>query len=152
MTYSTAEARQQLLDELAGAIDSLSVALAAVGAAYEQLDEHGADTLEESVFRPIQLAYGRAQRVHGEFAQRQGLPVRLFAVAAEPRASRGMSDLLGGAVEAVEDAEAALTELQDSMLPVDVGDAELRAGLASVRETLSDVSRATRNFLRRYGR
>ena len=152
MTYSTAEARQQLLDELAAAVDALAVALAAVGAAYDQLDEHGADTLEESVFRPIQLAYGRAQRVHSGFAERRQLPTRIFPAAPEPRASHGVSGLLNSAVDAVEEAEAVLTELQDSMLPVEVGDAELRSGLASVRETLSDVSRATRNFLRRYGR
>ena len=62
MTYSTSEARRQLLDEVAAAVDALAVALAAIGAAYEQLDEHSADTLEETLFRPIQAAYGRAQR------------------------------------------------------------------------------------------
>ena len=37
------------------------------------------------------------------------------------------------------------TELQDSMRPVEVGDAELRAGLAQIRTTLADVrGRATK--------
>ena len=36
MAYITAEARQQLLDDLAGAIEAIGDALAALGAAYEK--------------------------------------------------------------------------------------------------------------------
>ena len=50
MTYLTAEARQQLLDEIADAIDELGTALAVLGAAYELLDERSADRLEEELF------------------------------------------------------------------------------------------------------
>ena len=73
MAYVSAEARQELLDTIADAIDELGVALAALGEAYEQLDERTADTLEEQLFRPVQTAYGRAQRTHSGFAQRFGL-------------------------------------------------------------------------------
>ena len=38
MAYDTAEARQELLDDVAAATDRLGVALAALGEAYEQLD------------------------------------------------------------------------------------------------------------------
>ena len=59
MAYSTEEARIQLLDDIAHAIDELGVALAALGAAYELLDERTADQLEAELFRPVQVAYGR---------------------------------------------------------------------------------------------
>ena len=52
----------------ADAIDDLARALAALGVAYEQLDEHHADELEEMLFGPVQSAYGRARRTHTEFA------------------------------------------------------------------------------------
>ena len=70
MAYTNAEARQDLLDIVAEAIDELAVALAALGEAYEQLDEQHADELEEQLFRPVQVAYGRAKRTHAAFAER----------------------------------------------------------------------------------
>jgi hypothetical protein len=42
--------------------------------------------------------------------------------------------------------------VQDSMAPVEVGDAELHAGLAEVRERLDDVPARAREFLRTLGR
>src|ERR1700759_4210908 len=54
MAYTTAEGRQQLLGDLARAIEELNVGLAALGAAYEALDERSADRLEEQLFRPVQ--------------------------------------------------------------------------------------------------
>src|SRR5438093_4307577 len=78
MTYTTAEGRAQVLDALAAAADDLGLALACLGEAYEQLDEHSADRLEELLFRPVQMAYGRAKRTHAEFAARHGLPGRAF--------------------------------------------------------------------------
>ena len=78
MAYSAADGRQQLLDTLADAADELGLALAALGAAYEQLDDHTAGALEEQLFRPLQLAYGRATRSHGQFAARHGLEDRTF--------------------------------------------------------------------------
>src|SRR5918997_3408064 len=134
MAYVTNEARQDLLDGIADAIDEIGVALAALGAAYEQLDEHTADRLESELFRPVQVAYGRAQRTHAGFAERYGLPGRTFAPSVPGVASQGVKSFLETAVDAVAEADQVLAELQDSMLPVEVGDAELRAGLAEVRE------------------
>src|SRR5919201_1472881 len=78
MVQTTIEARQQLLDSLAEATDEIGFALVSLGAAYEQLDEARADEVEEELFRPVQLAYGRGRRVHGDFAKRHGLPAREF--------------------------------------------------------------------------
>jgi hypothetical protein len=55
-------------------------------------------------------------------------------------------------VDAVEDADVSLASLQDSMLPVEVGDAELRGGLAEVRELLGDLRGRARDFVRTLGR
>ena len=64
MSYTSAEARQELLDGFAVAIERIGLALAALGAAYEQLDEYNADRLEAQLFGPVQLAYGRAKSTH----------------------------------------------------------------------------------------
>jgi hypothetical protein len=152
MAYVTNEARQQLLDTVAEAIDEIGLALAALTAAYEQLDEYSADRLEEQLFRPVQAAYGRAKRTHTGFAERHGLPTRTFEPAAARASSRGVGGLLEIAIEAVEEADGALTELQDSMRPVEVGDPELRAGLAGVRELVSDLGERARQLVRTLGR
>ena len=52
MAYATQEARQHLLDTVAEAIAELQIAVAALGAAYEQLDEQSADRMEDALFRP----------------------------------------------------------------------------------------------------
>src|SRR3712207_2816274 len=152
MAYVTAEARQELLDEIARAIDEIGGALAALGEAYEQLDERSADALEEQLFRPVQVAYGRARRTHGDFASRHGLPGRTFQPAAAAAPSAGVHGLLELAVEAVEEADDPLSTLQDSPKPVEVGDPELRAGLAEVRRLLGELEGASRTFLRGFGR
>jgi hypothetical protein len=152
MAYDTQQARQDLLDAIADAIEALGTALAALGGAYEQLDEHTADRLEEELFRPVQVAYGRAQRTHAGFAERYGLPGRTFAPREPGHASQGVRGYLETAVEAVGDADDTLAELQDSMLPVDVGDPELRAGLADVREHVGDLRTRARELVRTLGR
>jgi hypothetical protein len=152
MTYAAGEARQQLLDTIAEATDELGAALASLGAAYEQLDEHSADRLEEQLFRPVQVAYGRARRTHAGFAARHGLPERTFEPATAGAPSHGVRGFLDLALEAVEEADATLAELQDSMRPVEVGDPELRAGLAEVRELIGVLPDRTRELLRRWGR
>jgi hypothetical protein len=152
MTYAASEARQQLLDTIADATDDLGAALASLGAAYEQLDEHSADRLEEQLFRPAQVAYGRARRTHAAFAARHGLPGRSFEPAVAGAPSHGVRGFLDLALEAVEEADATLAELQDSMMPVEVGDPELRAGLAEVRELIGVLPDRARELLRRYGR
>jgi hypothetical protein len=154
MAYTDAEARQQLLDGVAEATDKLALALAALGAAYEQLDEYTADTLEEQLFRPVQGAYGRAKRTHAGFAERSGLPARAFVPPddATVSPSRGVAALIEAAVEAGGEADALLASLQDSMLPVEVGDPELRAGLSAVREQVADLRARARTLVRGRGR
>jgi hypothetical protein len=152
MAYITAEARQQLLDDLAGAIASLGDAIAALGAAYELLDEGTADRMEELLFRPVQQAYGRAQRTHSGFAERYALPVRSFGPGKAGPISAGARALLDRAIEDVEDADEALVELQDSMMPVEVGDPQLRAGLAEVRELVGTLRASGRELVRTLGR
>src|ERR1700722_11846763 len=97
MTYTTAQGRQQLLDSIAQAIDDLGLALAALGEAYEQLDERSAETLEGELFRPVQAAYGRAQRTYTEFAARHDLPRRTFAPASPGHPSQGVKGFLESA-------------------------------------------------------
>jgi hypothetical protein len=139
VAYVTAEARQELLRDVAQAIGHLGRAIAALGSAYEALDEHAADTLEAELFRPVQVAYGRAQRTYASFAQRYSLSSRSFAPVAPGTASRPAAELLEAAVVAVAEADQTIAELQDSMRPVEVGDPELRAGLAEVRVLLAEV-------------
>ena len=152
MSYIAGEARQELLDTLGDAVDEIAVALAALGAAYEQLTTGPADRLEEELFRPVQAAYGRAKRTHVGFAQRQGLAGRTFIPATPGLPSTGIRGFVDSAVTSAAEADAVLVELQDSMMPVEVGDAELRAGLAEVRELLDDVRARAREFVRTLGR
>lgn len=152
MTFSSREARVELLAEITGAVAEMADALAALGVAYELLDEATADRLETGVFRPLQLAYGRAKRTHDGFSARHGLPAGSFATAGGRAPSAGVEGLLADAVESVEEADTLLSELQDSMAPVEVGDPELRAGLGEVRELLAGALAGARAFGRDRGR
>ena len=152
MAYTTAEGREQVLSDLAVAVDQIADALARLGEAYEQLDETHADVLEEQLFRPVQSAYGRAVRTHTDFASRSGLRPRSFAPHSPGLQSQTVQDLIERAADAVQDADQSIAELQDSMLPVEVGDTELRAGLSGVRETLSAVPVRARALVRTVGR
>jgi ABC-type transporter Mla subunit MlaD len=150
--YTTADARQQLLNTLADAADELGGALASLSEAYEQLDEQTADTLEQELFRPVQMAYGRAKRTHAEFAERHGLPTRSFVSAVPGAPNKRVKGFLDSAVEAVGNADRTLATLQDSMLPVEVGDEQLRAGLEAVRELVDHVRTRAREIERTLGR
>jgi hypothetical protein len=152
VTYVSQEARQRLLDSIAEATNLLGAALAALGDAYEQLDEASADRLEEQLFRPVQVAYGRARRTHSGFADRHRLPGRTFEPAGSGAPSHGVRGFLEMALENVEEADIELADLQDSLMPVEVGDAELRAGLAEVRERIGVLPDRAREFLRTFGR
>ena len=152
MSYSTAQARQEMLDAIAEAIDEIAVALAALGGAYELLDETTADTLEEQLFRPVQLAYGRAKRAHSGFAERHGLPGRTFQAATSGLPSHGVAGFVEQAGDAAAEADELLAALQDSLRPVEVGDAELRAGLADVRTLLSELPGRSAALMRTFGR
>jgi hypothetical protein len=153
VSYVAAEARQELLDTLGDAIDEIAASLAGLGAAYEQLGTMPADRLEEELFRPVQMAYGRAKRTHSGFAQRHGLSAdREFAPASAGLPSTGIRGFIDNAVGSAGEADSILAELQDSMMPVEVGDAELRAGLSEVRDLLGDVRGRAREFVRTLGR
>ena len=152
VAYSTAEARQELLDDVAAATDDLGVALAALGEAYEHLDDASGDRLEEALFRPVQVAYGRAKRTHAAFAQRVGIPGRTFVQPAPGHPSQGVRGFIDTAVSATTRADDRLGELQDSLRPVDVGDAELRAGLSEVRRLIGAVPARARDLTRVLGR
>jgi hypothetical protein len=152
MAYTTAEGREQVLSDLAVAIEQIAEALAALGEAYEQLDEHTGDVLEEQLFRPVQSAYGRAKRTYADFASRSQLRARTFTDHSPGAQSQSVRDLIERAADAAYDADQSIAELQDSMLPVEVGDPELRAGLSQVRETLSAVPARARGLIRTVGR
>lgn len=152
MAFSTLEAQQQLLDTVAEAVDELGFALASLGAAFEQLDEHTADKLEEELFRPSQLALGRAKRTYANFAARHGLTARAFEPLSAGLPSLRAKGFIEDAVEALHRADRALAGLQDSPMLVEVGDVELRSGLAGARELIADLPQRARDLLRRLGR
>jgi len=147
-----ADARQELLDALAAAADELAFAIASLSEAYDHLDEYAAERLEDGLFRPVQQAYGLAQRTHSGFAARHGLPARAFEARTAPAATRGARAPIDAAVESVEAADAALVELQDSFAPVEYGDQELRTGIAEVRRLLGGAVRGARDLVRTLGR
>jgi hypothetical protein len=152
MAYTTTEARQELLDTLARAATELGLASALLAEAYEQLDEDSGDRLEEDCFRPVQISYGRAKRAHTEFAGRHGLQAAAFEQQPTGLRSQGAAAFIERAVDAVGAADRTLAGLQDSMLPVEAGDQELRAGLKSIREPLGGLAANARQFLRGLGR
>ena len=152
MTVSTAEARGKILSDLSGAIAQLAFGTACLGEAYELLDDATADRLETDLFRPLQKAYGRAKRTQSAFAGRVGLEATALAAASPGLPSQGVKVFVGRALTAAGEADRRIAELQDSMLPIDAGDPELRAGLAEVRELLDGVPAAGGGFLRTLGR
>ena len=150
MSYAAGDARRELLEEIAAAIMELARSIAAVGEAYDAVDERMADRLEEELFRPLQGAYAAATRTHASFAARHGLPTRTFEAA--PPAPHGVRSLVEDAVDNAVHAEQILADLQDSMMPVEVGDPELRAGLADVRRRLGELPNRAQELIRVLGR
>lgn len=151
MSFTAESGRLQILDDTAAAAEQLAAALGALGEAYDHLDEQAADRLEAGLFRPLQAAYGELKRSHDAFAGRYDLPRRQLAAAAvglpsDPRL------MLRRAAEAVQRADEILAGLQDSLLPVEVGDEALRAGLSSVRRLMDPVPAACSEFERTLGR
>src|ERR1700757_3201322 len=116
MSYSAAQARRQLLDDVAVATDQLALAVAALTEAYEELDEQTADRLEAELFRPVQPAYGRLRRTYAEFAERHGLPTEAFASSSGGAHSGDPRVYVERAVDAIERADQGLADLQDSMM------------------------------------
>jgi hypothetical protein len=151
VSYASTQARKELLGEVAQAIEEMARALAAVGEAYDGLDEQTADRLEERLFRPLQRAYAAATRTYGGFAARHDLPARTFAPAPQP-GPRGVRELVETAADDAAHADQILADLQDSLMPVEVGDRELRAGLADVRRVLGDLPAQVDGLVRVLGR
>lgn len=151
MAYTNAEGRGQLLDDLATGAGQIGAALAVLGEAYETLDDHSAERLEEEFFRPVQAAYGRAKRTLSEFANRYDMPAPVVQEALQGRPSAA-KDSIAQAADALRSADETISALQDSMLPVEVGDPELRAGLSHVRELISPLPGRAHEFLRTLGR
>jgi hypothetical protein len=152
MAYTSESARKQLLDELDHAIDHLATALAVLGEAYETVDERTAATLEEQLFRPVQAAYGRARRTRSGFAERHQLAAEPSAAPATPAHSGDPRVHLERAIDAINRADQVIAEMQDSMLPVEVGDRELRDGLTEVRELIASAPAQGRQLMRMIGR
>jgi hypothetical protein len=152
MSFTNAEGRRRLLDDVIDATAELARSIACLTEAYEALDEQTADRLEEQMFRPVQAAYGRARRTHTEFANRYHLSDGVVAEASPGVAVHDPRAYIERAVEAVEAADQRIAELQDSMLPIDVGDTEVRAGLTETRALLADVPARGRQLLRTLGR
>ena len=110
------------------------------------------ERLEDELYRPVQRAYGRGKRAHAQFAERTGSPAATFDLPDAGVASQGAKAFVERAVVAAANADRALSELQDTMLPIEFGDADLRAGLAEMRELLAPLPVAAREFLRTLGR
>jgi hypothetical protein len=152
VAFTTAEARTELLDGLAQAIEHIGAALSLLGTAYEQLDERTADRLEEELFGPVQLAYGRAKSAYTQFAGRHDLPSRTFEAPPPGAPSTGAKGFIDAAVDAAAEADRALSELQDSLPYAEVSDVELRSGISGVRERLGGVRARARELERTLGR
>jgi len=140
------------MDGLGDAVDRLGLALACLTEAYGLVDDDTADRLEEQLFRPVQSAYGRARRTYLEFASRHDLPLRDFEPQTPGVQSQGAKAFIERAVAAAGQAEQGIAVLQDSMLPVEAGDAQLRTGLTEIRELIDGLSGRARELLRTLGR
>jgi len=152
MSYTSEEGHRELLEATAEAADAIGTALAALGEAYELVDDDTAERLETQLFAPVQAAYGRMKRGHAEFAARCGVDAQAFATVEPGAVSPVASGYLEQAIEAAEHADDILSELQDSLLPVEVGDPELRAAIADVRTRLAELPPRAHALLRTLGR
>ena len=152
MAITQAEARRQILDELGAANERIGYALGVLGVAYEELTAAPGDRLEEALYRPVQKAYGRGKRTRSQFAERVGLEIEEVDPATPGLRSQGVKALVENAVAGAGDGDRLISELQDTMLPVESGDAELRAGLADARERVGPLPHRADELLRVLGR
>jgi hypothetical protein len=151
MSYTAESGRRQILEDIAAGVDDLGRALSALGDAYELLDDLTAEALERELFAPLQAAYGQLKRTHSEFAARHGLPARDFPAAA-PSLPAPARVTIDRATDLALGVDGRLAVLQDSMLPVEVGDQELRAGLARTRSLLAPLPARAGQLTRTLGR
>lgn len=151
MSYTTQSGRLQILEDMAGAAEELGSALGSLGEAYEHLDEQSAERMESELFRPLQSAYGQLKRAYAEFAQRYDLDSHDFPTAPPPLPDDPRR-LFERAAESIQSGDDTLANLQDSLLPVEVGDEALRAGLSHVRVLLTPLPGASARLVRLVGR
>jgi hypothetical protein len=151
MSYTADSGRLRILEDMGAAAAELAEALALLGEAYAHLDERAAERLEAVAFRPLQTGYGRLGRASSDFAHRYSLSQPDRTVAAEP-APGDPRRLIERAGEAAGRADQTLAELQDTLLPVEVGDETLRAGLSGVRTLIAPVPDACHGLIRTLGR
>ena len=151
MSYTTQEGRERILRDVDAAATQIELALSYLSDAYELVDEGIADRLEEQLFSPVQAAFGRARRTLNAFVRRYQLG---GSGAQAPPASRpqGARELIEGAADAIEQADHWIADLQDSMLPVEVGDPDLRAGLSETRELIGPLPARAHDLVRVLGR
>ena len=152
MAFTTVEARDRIIGDLEAAEEELGLAVACLGEAFELLATGSADRLEDELFRPVQKAYVRTKRTRTGFAQR----VSQDTDEPEPKPpgapSQGAKGFIQQAIAAASQADLILSELQDSMMPIEGGDPELRASLSEIRELLSPLRVSAGSFLRTLGR
>jgi hypothetical protein len=151
MSYTNESGRLQILEDSGEAAREVDMAILALGEAYEHLDDDTADELETAVFKPLQGAFGLLKRTRSEFAERFALPL------SEPESAHEMApaqprELLEQAADALQAADDTIAELQDTLLPVEVGDQELRAGLSAVRTLIAPLPGVCDELIRTLGR
>lgn len=151
MSYTAQSGRLQILEDVAEAAEELGNALGWLGEAYEHLDDQTAERMEAALFRPLQSAYGQLKRTSGEFAERYGLERREFPTAPPPL-PEDPRRLFERAADSVQSGDETLAGLQDSLLPVEVGDEALRAGLSQVRILIAPLPAASSRLISTLGR
>jgi len=152
VAITSSEARQQILDELAEAIEQIGFAAGRLGEAYEALSVGAADRLEAELYMPVQKAFGRGKRAYTQYADRSGLSAHGFSPPPLGVPHDGARGWIAQAVEAAATADHQISDLQDSELAIEFGDPELRAGLSETRELLGRLPGAATNFMRSLGR
>jgi hypothetical protein len=80
------------------------------------------------------------------------MPGRQFELPSAGPTSQGAKDLVERAAAAAAAADRIIAELQDSLLPLESGDPQLRSELSEVRELLAGITANARDFLRALGR
>ncbi len=152
MAYTNLEGREGLLEALAESAEQIGATLEYLGAAHERLDDQSAERLEAGLFGSAQRAYAGARRAYAGFARRHDLATREFDQPAVPPGSLRAAELIEMAANEAEGADEMLSGLQDDQRLIEVGDRELRSGVAEVRQVIADVPARAREMLRTLGR
>ena len=153
MTYTSDEGRRELLGATAEAADTIGVALAALGAAYELVDD---DTARSAGVGAVRAGAGGVRAGEAGHARVRGAAraaASAFAVADAGRA-------FGAARAATSSRRSRRSSTPTTSspscrtrcCPVEVGDPELRAALADVRTRLGEVPVRAAELLRTLGR